>query len=143
MLGLAQLDRDLLDAVEAASPEHQRQIALWATTTACRAARLTEVPWIAEALAALAAGEALPPPFEDPEASWHRLLSDPTVPQSTVRSLDGLVPNMLQQAMAFPAIEAAAAPDPLVAAIDTVYHGLQAFGPPSSRFTAELRGAQA
>ena len=64
-IGLAGLDRDLLDALAEASPATQRRVAAWAARAACAAAGLDTIDWVAPALAALDAGTPLPAPFDD------------------------------------------------------------------------------
>jgi hypothetical protein len=68
---LAKLDPDLADTLEAASPETQRYIARWVTRRALAEARLTGMPWIAAALAAMDADESPPFPFDgDDRPAW-------------------------------------------------------------------------
>ncbi|MFC7010180.1 hypothetical protein ACFQMH_00305 [Streptomyces viridiviolaceus] len=119
--GLVPLDRDLLDAVDAADPAAQRNIARWAARRAFDAAGLTDVDWIAPALAALDRGESLPAPFGDPRRTWDRFFADDRITHTVVGSLDGHHDNLLQQAMAMPALLAAAGPDPLRAALDALF----------------------
>jgi hypothetical protein len=119
-IGLARLDRPLLDALAQADPQTQRAVARWAAHQACATAGLTTVGWIADALAALDRDDPLPPPFDDEHALWQRLFADERVPATTVTTPDG-TPNFSQQAIALPAIRAAAHDDPLAGAVDTVY----------------------
>ncbi|MEV5549841.1 hypothetical protein AB0L35_27535 [Streptomyces sp. NPDC052309] len=119
--GLVPLDRDLLDAVDAADPAVQRTIARWAARRAFDAAGLTDVDWIAPALAALERGDGLPAPFDDPQRVWDRFFADDRITHTSVDSLDGRHDNLLQQAMAMPALLAAAEPDPLRAALDALF----------------------
>ncbi|SFO96241.1 hypothetical protein SAMN05421810_101533 [Amycolatopsis arida] len=127
-LAVARMDRPLVDALAEANAATQRKVAHWVTRRACTEARLTEVPWIAAALAAMDRGESLPPPFHDERRVWDRLLSDPAVPQTLVTSPDGTTDNCLQQAMAFPVLFSAHEPDPLRAAVDTLWSAVVAFG---------------
>ena len=60
-------------------------------------------------------GRPLPPPFDDRQSAFDRLLSDPEVPHTLIRTPDGQHDNVLQQAMAFPALFAATEEDPLKA----------------------------
>lgn len=113
--GLATMDRELLDALERATPQRQREVAIWATHRACAVARLDTVDWIAAALAAVERGEPAPPPFDDAPAAWDRLFADPRVPTTVITMPDG-TPNCSQQAMALPALFAVADADPLTAA---------------------------
>lgn len=125
---IAGLDRDLLDALAEASPQRQREIAVWTARRACTVARLTEVAWIAEALRTVERGEPLPAAFDDHRRVWDQLLTDPDVPRTLVTSPTG-APNALQQAMAFPALLSLAKTDPLAAAIDALHAATIAYGP--------------
>lgn len=124
---LAQMDRPLLDAIDASPAQTQRAVAVWAAHQACAVAGLDVLGWVARALAALDAGDPLPPPFDDPVAMWERLAGDETVPRSTVTAPDG-TPNVSQQYMALPAVPAAAEADPLLAAVVAVQTAALAFG---------------
>jgi len=115
LLELAKQDRDLVGDVVAASPAAQRALARWLAHQAFSRAGLDTVGWIAAGLRALDEGRPLPPPFDDWGAAWDRLLSDPEVPRTLVRTPDGRHDNARQQAMAFPAIFGAAEDDPLKA----------------------------
>ena len=124
--GLSRLDRPLLDALAEASPESQRALARWAAREACTVAGLATIDWIASGLAALDRGEPLPPPFDDQAIAFQRLLADGRVPSTTVTIPSGTVTN--QQAIALPAVHAAAYDDPLAAAVDTVFFAALAYG---------------
>ncbi|ONI84806.1 hypothetical protein ALI22I_30430 [Saccharothrix sp. ALI-22-I] len=105
-------------------------------------ARLTDVEWIAPALAAMDRGEALPPPFDDDRQAWDLLRTDDRVPQTSVTSPDGTLDNCLQQAMALPAIFSEHEEDPLRAALDAVWSAAFAFGHGRTHILfAELRQA--
>jgi len=126
-IGLARLDRALLEAMADAPPAAQRALAHWATWQAYAVAGLAEVDWIAPALAALERGEPMPPPFDGEQLPWNRLFADPAIRHTTVAMPNG-PPNCSQQAMAFTALSAAAHADPLAAAVDTVYFAANAYG---------------
>ncbi|NJQ06517.1 hypothetical protein [Streptomyces lonarensis] len=81
---LVPYDSDLVHTIAACSPGVQRAVARLAARRACEAARLTEVPWIAAALAALAAGRPLPSPFDDAALLDEALRSDPRLPDHRV-----------------------------------------------------------
>jgi len=83
--GVLRFDAALVHAIDAAGPRIQRTVALLAARRACEVAGLSSVDWIAAALAALAEGRALPPPFADPARMFETLRSDPQVPHRTVR----------------------------------------------------------
>ncbi|MGV9558753.1 hypothetical protein [Streptomyces sp. NPDC003522] len=84
VLGLLRFDSDLVHALDAADPGVQRAVALLAARRACEAAGLTDVPWVAEALTALAHKRPLPPPFDDRDLLSQTLRSDPRVPDRSV-----------------------------------------------------------
>jgi hypothetical protein len=126
-IGLCRLDRGLLDALADATPDVQRAVARWGARQACTVAGLAVIDWIAAALAALDRGERLPPPFDDDHRPWERLWADERVPATTVTTPDG-TPNCSQQAIALPAVRAAAHDDPLAGAVDTVYFAALAYG---------------
>lgn len=126
---LAKLDPDLADALEAAGPETQRHIARWVTRRALGEARLTEMPWIAAALAAMDADEPPQFPFDhDGRLARTLLLTDEALPRTTVTSLDGATGNISQQVTAFHALLHARDPDPLKAAVKALWAGANAFG---------------
>ncbi|MGS2616924.1 hypothetical protein ACVCAH_20735 [Micromonospora sp. LZ34] len=135
---LARMDRELLDLLEGATPQHQRAFALWATRRACAVSRLDTVDWIAHALAAVELGDPTPPPFDDMGATWERLFADPRVPSTVVTLPDG-TPNCSQQAMALPAMFAVTYEDPLAAAVETVFCAAIAHGPEHRRLLSDAR----
>jgi hypothetical protein len=126
---LAKLDPDLVGALEAASPETQRRIACWVTRRALGEARLTEMPWIAAALAAMDADDPPPFPFDhDDQLAWSLLSTDEALPRTTVTSLDGATGNISKQFVAFSALLHVRDPDPLKAAVRALLAGVGAFG---------------
>ncbi|MEU6074820.1 hypothetical protein [Micromonospora sp. NPDC047074] len=146
---LARIDRPLLDRLDALPAARQREAACWAARRAMRVAGLEQIGWIADALAAAEADRPLPRSFtEQGGAAFHRLLSDPEVPRTTVPLRRdpgafgrGGVTEILQQAAAFPALIALANDDPLVAAIDAVYNAAIAHGDDRDRFLTDAHGA--
>jgi hypothetical protein len=133
---LAVIDRDLVDAIADARPERQREIARTAVRLAYQGAGLTGIPWIELALAALERGDDLPAPFDDQTGVWNHLFGDPSVP-------DTLVPGTAdhsRQAMALPAIFEATAPDPLRAALDTLWTARYSFGTDGHQVLDQIRG---
>ncbi|MGC9439561.1 hypothetical protein [Streptomyces sp. WG5] len=137
--GLVPLDRDLLDAVDAACPATQRSLARWAAHRAFAAAGLGDVDWIAPALAALDRGEPLPAPFDDPQRAWDRFFADDRLTHTETDSADGCRDNLLQQAMAMPALPAAAGPDPLCAALDALFAAAVTYGTDYPALFAQAR----
>ncbi|MFC0029986.1 hypothetical protein ACFFMM_10670 [Micromonospora chaiyaphumensis] len=147
---LARVDRPLLDRIDALPAARQREAARWAARRAMRVAGLERLGWVAEALAAAEADRPLPRPFTEQNgaAAFHRLLSDPEVPHTTITlhlparaSGTRHVTDALQQAAAFPALIALANDDPLVAAIDAVYNAAIAHGDDRDRFLTEAHAA--
>jgi hypothetical protein len=137
---LSRMDRPLLDALAEATPEQQRAIARWGARRAYAIAGLTDIAWIAPALAALDRGEPLPPPFDDDRRAWDLLWSDPQVPQTIVTTPDG-TPNFSQQALAFPTLTLAMADDPLGAAVDAIAAAMFAAGPDFGEVAVAARAA--
>ena len=138
------LDRPLGEAIAEAGPVVQRDVARWAARRAFTEAGLADVDWIAPALAAVDRGEPLPPPFGDGKPLGellNLLLADDRVPKTPISSLDGKRRvvlqvgstdgkrgNVLQQAMALPALFDAYEENPLKAALDALWAGVQTFG---------------
>ncbi|WP_410589157.1 hypothetical protein [Amycolatopsis sp. lyj-23] len=137
----AKVDRDLVGAAIAAGPEVRRALARRVAHLAFARAGLDGVGWIAAGLRALDEGKALPPPFDDGSAAWDRLLSDPAVPHTLVRTPDGRHDNALQQAMAFPAIFAATREDESEALGRALSAAKHTYG--DDRLSADVRAALA
>ncbi|MFD1648137.1 hypothetical protein ACFSF1_00270 [Pseudonocardia alaniniphila] len=127
---LVLLDRPLAEAIAAATPAQQKALARWAARRTMAEAGLESIDWIASGLSALDAAERLPAPFDDEQKAWQSLWADERVPRSVVTSPDEQSSACLQQAMAFPALAAAAHPDPAVAVFDALHHATAAFGAP-------------
>ncbi|MEU4766469.1 hypothetical protein AB0H12_24750 [Actinosynnema sp. NPDC023794] len=123
------LDRPLGEAIAEAGPALQRDVARWAARRAFTEAGLADVDWIAPALAAMDRGEPLPPPFGDGPLGelLDLLLADERIPRTPMPSLDGKH-DVLQQATALPAIFAAHEENPLKAALEALWAGVQTFG---------------
>lgn len=136
---LAKQDRALIGAAVAAPAEIQRALARWVARRTLERAGLAAVGWIADGLRALEEDRPLPPPFDDRQAAWDRLLSDPAVPHTLVRTPDGRHDNALHQAMAFPAIFAAAKADPRDALGQALSAATVTFGDERAAFFAEAR----
>jgi hypothetical protein len=139
----AKTDRELVAAAVAAGPAVQRELARRVARRTFERAGLDAVGWIADALRALDERTAPPPPFDDWTAAWDRLLSDPEVPHTLVRTPDGRHDNALQQAMAFPAIFAARHEDPLEALGATLSAAEHTYGDDQPQLLAEARAALA
>ncbi|WP_324795133.1 hypothetical protein SJX93_19380 [Streptomyces cyaneofuscatus] len=166
VLGLLAFDSDLVHTLGASALGVQHTVALLAARRVCEAAGLTDLPWVAGALAALEAGRPLPPPFDDPAGLWETLRSDPRVPDTTVLEAEPpehppyqppppgpddpyavvetfpRTPRALhrisQPHYALPAVLAAAGPAPLIAALDAVWHALNTRGEHYPEFLDEI-----
>lgn len=139
VLGMVTVDRLMLDEVESVPATTQRAIARWAAHRAYAVAGLAEIDWIKEALHALDHDRELPPPFDDLDRAWDAFFEDERVPHTVVSSLDGSVPYLLRQAMALPAVYAAACGDPLRAALDALYAAACTYGPDHPTLLGEVR----
>ncbi|MET8482429.1 hypothetical protein [Streptomyces tendae] len=137
--GLVPLDRDLLDAVDAACPATQRGLARWAARRAFTAAGLDGVDWIASALTALDRGEPLPAPFDDPRRTWDRFFTDDRTALTAPDPPGGDQGAPLCRALALPALRAAADPDPLRAALGALFAAAVAHGTAYPALFAEAR----
>lgn len=136
---LAQVDRDLVDAIVAADPAHQRRVAAWSAHRAYEIASLADLDWAAPGLAALDRGE-LPEFFTDYDR-YSPVLFGPDTPRTVIASYDGRYPRVSQQAMAFGAVARAADPDPLRAALDALFAAVTAYGPDYPALLAQARTA--
>ncbi|MFI5856109.1 hypothetical protein [Streptomyces parvulus] len=137
--GLVPLDRDLLDAVDAAGPRTQRSLARWAARHALAEAGLADLDWIAAGLAALDRGEPLPAPFHDPCLVWERFFADDRIAAASPDTSAGCRGNPLRRTLAVPALRAAADPDPLRAALGAVFAAAVAHGPDCQELFAAVR----
>lgn len=132
---LANVDRHLVDAIDGAGPDRQREIARAAVRLAYQGAGLTGVGWIAPALAALDRGDPLPAPFDDQTGVWNHLFGDAHVPRTIVPGSG----NYSRQAMALPAIFQATGENPLRAALDAVWTAVYSFGTDRDEVLGEIR----
>lgn len=134
----AQLDRDLVDAVAEVDEDTLRAVARWAARRAMVEAGLASLIPVDQALAALDRGDDLPPPFHDHTSAWD-VLTDGSVPITTVVSWDGRHERISQQHAAIPALLSAAETDPLSAALGAIWHAGVTFGAGHPRLLADLR----
>jgi len=141
--GLAELDRDLLDALDQADPAVQRAIAHWGAGRALIRAGLADLDWVAPALEDLQAGRPLPPPFDDVVPPFEFLRGDKhLVIGSVITSSQRDAPaarNVDPRYAALPALRDATAPDPLQAAINVLFAAALAFGDEYPRLFEEVR----
>jgi hypothetical protein len=128
VIGLARLDRRLLDLLGQASADKQRELARWAARQAYEQAGLADLDWVRPALEALDRGQPLPPPFNDTTALWDAVFTREEVPRTRVTRPAGGERNISRQAAAVPAVRAAAETDPLRAAINALYAAAVSYG---------------
>jgi hypothetical protein len=135
-------DVDLAETLAGATSEDQIRVARWIARRALTEAGLAGIPWIVEALTAVEADGDLPALFKDIRALWDRMLSDPAVPRTLVKTIDGLANNFLQQAAALPTVIALGNEDPLLAALEAFWAAAAAFGHGrTAELGDEVRGA--
>ncbi|MBM7783765.1 hypothetical protein [Tenggerimyces flavus] len=137
--GLVHTDAEVVHALDAAGPALQRTVARWAARRVYDRAGLAEVEWIAPALAALERGEPLPPPFDQPDKAWERLIADPDAPDTTMLGMDGRSGPCHQQAFALPSLRHAADSDPLRAALTATLDACAGYGIDYPELLADLR----
>ena len=143
-VNLARLDRDLVDQIEAAGADLQRQVARWSARRACVNAGLAGLDWVAAALAALDAGTAPPPQAADFDAAFTSWQGRPTTRRVTIRFgtvNDTDPPPFEPEVAALYALIAARADDALLAAVDTAYHATLTAAPGAADVLADLRAA--
>jgi hypothetical protein len=73
---VARADRDLVDENVAADPREQRAMAAWTARWAAHRAGHADLPWVAEALAALDRADPLPPSFDSSETAFGLLWAE-------------------------------------------------------------------
>ncbi|MEV4518334.1 hypothetical protein AB0K00_56430 [Dactylosporangium sp. NPDC049525] len=148
--GIALMDRDLVDGVAEVDAATQRRIAVWAARQAFTVAGIADLAWLAPAWAALDRGEPLPAEFTDLTALLTRIGGEravsfsitalrPAGRRGTGPLGTGLGARVDPVAMALPALTAAAAPDPLQAALEAVWAAATAHTTRRAAFLAELR----
>ncbi len=144
VIGLANLDRALVDRLDQADPDAQRAIARWAARRAWDVAGLSTLDWAAPALAAAEGGEELPPPFDDHTEVWRLLLGEDREVQNVHVRTTGPpqveFPHTVDpQFAALPAVFAAVHADPLAAAVDALYAAAVTVGDGHQRLLSDLR----
>lgn len=141
---LAQLDRDLVDEIADLDRDRQRALVNWVARRACRLAGQEGVDWVAAALHALERGEALPPPFDQPDRAYARMFSggeDKATFTSLVMRIvdpDEPPPPLAPEAAAVDSMLEAANIEPARAAIEAVV-GAAAGEEDPAPFLAEVR----
>ena len=126
--GVAASDFELAQLIATATDEGRRLLALWAVEQVCRLAATAPLNW-GIAIAALSAGEPLPPPFDDSRTTFSALFNpEPDTVGATGSTMRrevriGRVAGPHEHVVIHPsaaagaAVRAAADPDPVLAAI--------------------------
>jgi hypothetical protein len=125
-VGLAQVDRDLVDEIADAEPLVQRAMAAWAARYTCERAGMAGLDWVAAALDALDRGDPPPPWFADFDAAFARWRG---VPRESLSHRAGIslsteaepgTPRIDPEITALQAVVTARGNDPLLAAITAI-----------------------
>ncbi|MFD4182792.1 hypothetical protein [Rhodococcus sp. NPDC058514] len=150
---LAKYDRALVLALLEMDDDRLREVARWCASKAYEFADIADRPWVAPALAALHAGEPLPPPFDTTASAWAQLTADRREEQSgSVDGEQGVIAvyssgrfdpfdhgPISRPSYALPTIFAAAGPDPRRAAFDALYSASVTFQRDARELHAQLR----
>jgi hypothetical protein len=136
---LALAEQELTRALAAVSLDRQRRIAGWVARRAYQEIGIAELDWVAPALDAVAAGEALPPPFHSADAVWARLQSEPRVPPRIAPMVRAEVDQDSPVRRAVATLFAARLLTPLHAVLAALAEAVQAFGTDSRFPLAELK----
>jgi hypothetical protein len=130
VVGLARLDRDLVDAVEAAADPRLRAMAAWSARRACELAGLDGADWVAAGLDALDGGDPPPPWFADFHAAfarWRDVPRESITHRATLSFGPPREPVAIDPAVvAIGAVVAARGADPLDAAFTALRHATEA-----------------
>lgn len=141
---LARADLATAELIAAQPQQRQREMAVWVCRRLCALCPDAGVDWEA-ALRALAAGEPLPPPFDDEASAWESVLPDPTI--VVTQGWFGYEPRHVEpgpidpRAAALAAVLAAAQPDPGVGACLALDQARLARSPDGSRVGADIVAA--
>jgi hypothetical protein len=136
-VGLA--EQELTRALAAVSLAEQRRIAGWVARRAYQEIGIAELDWVAPALDAVEAGEALPPPFDVVGSLWERLQSEPRVPPRIAPMLRAGVDQDSPVRRAVGTLYGALLPTPLHAVLTALAEAVQAFGADARFPLAELK----
>ena len=135
---LAQLDRELVEAVAALDPDRQRATAVWAARRVCESVPPTDIDW-PSALDAAERGDPPPPPFDNPREAWAAAFPGPKTVTVTVVGEAQPAPHRLHpKAAALGAVLAACGLDPARAAVDATVAAVHQL-PEATEFLAEVR----
>ncbi|KUN59268.1 hypothetical protein AQJ54_40130 [Streptomyces griseorubiginosus] len=136
---LALAEQELTRALVAVGPDRQRRIAGWVARRAYQEIGIAELDWVAPALDAVEAGEALPPPFDLVGGAWKRLQSEPRVPPRIAPMLRAGVDQDSPVRRAVGTLYAALLRTPLHAVLAALAEAVQAFGADARFPLAELK----
>jgi hypothetical protein len=136
---LTRTDLALAEQLAALDPDALRQVALWAARTSCERAGAGKLDWSA-ALDALARGQALPAPFDDPRAAWGALYPSSQVVVTMTQHVGTPPPRttIAPPAAALAAVFAAADASPAIAAFHALTQAVAAMEHPEDLY-ADLR----
>lgn len=126
---VAGLDRDLIDHVDAATPEQQRAFARWCVHRAFERAGLAEIDWLRDVLTDMDAGKPVNKDFIDSFAARNRLDQDQRITRSIVSGLPGSI-ELVQQYEALRAYSRSmyTEAEPLESAIEAFWHAAKTYG---------------
>lgn len=125
---VADLDRDLVDEIDALSAQRQRELVRWCARCAFERAGLTEHADFRDALDAIDSGRTPPPDLVNLSLAWHRLDTDPRIVLNIIPGPDG-EPERIAQHKAITAYTFAIEDlDPTRAAFEAVRHTAATYG---------------
>ncbi|MFF7648686.1 hypothetical protein ACFZCY_02275 [Streptomyces sp. NPDC007983] len=136
---VALAEKELTRALAAMDLDEQRRIATWLARRAYQEIGIAELDWVAPALDALDAGEALPPPFHLVGVAWERLQSEPRVLARFAPMLEAGVDEDSSLRRAVGTLYAALGLTPLRAALAALAEAVRAFGADARFPLAELK----
>ncbi|MGW7575117.1 hypothetical protein [Streptomyces sp. NPDC054765] len=136
---VALAEKELTRALAAVSLDRQREIAGWVARRAYQEIGIAELDWVAPALDAVEAGEALPPPFHLVGVAWERLQSEPRVPPRIAPMLRAGVDEDSPVRRAVGTLYAALLRTPLHAVLAALAEAVRAFGADARFPLAELK----
>ena len=142
-VGLARIDRDLVDEIAAVRPEEQRAMAAWAARETCRRAGMADLDWVSQALDALDQGEPAPAwfvTFDNAFARWRGISSEQITHRAslTIGNREDR-PRIEPEISAMHAVVFARETNPLEAALDTVRTAAEVTPEENATVIAEFR----
>lgn len=125
---VADLDRDLIDQIDALTPEQQRALARWCAHRAFERAGLTEFADFRTALHAMDNGTTPPPDFANASLLHHRLATDPNIPLTVIPGFAARSESIPQHTAITSYFYAVDHPDPLNAVFEAVRFTAYTYG---------------